>query len=329
MFGLKTLTILLRWMRSEFLDHALILGYHRVAEVEQDSFSLCVSPGHFEEHLNVLHKQTQPLRLEELVQKIEHGNLPPRAVVITFDDGYADIFYQAKPLMEGYQIPATVFMATGYMGNTFWWDELEQIIMAPQTLPERLCLSSGGLKFDFHLTGAATELSGSDGFRRRKHLLRQIYEELLPLSFRERRKAILDLENWAGIEPLDSPDRRALNSDELAGLVDGGLIDVGSHTTTHAQLTNLSDTEQRSEVVQSKLLLEDILGRKVTSFAYPHGLPSQESMTIVRDAGFLCACSSYNDVVRRKSDPFHLPRFWIPDWDGGQFSRWLMRWIDS
>jgi len=218
MFGLKTLTMMMRWARSKFFDHALILGYHRVAEVDQDSFSLCVSPQHFEEHLDVLHQLTQTLRLEELIQNIDHGNLPPRAVVITFDDGYADIFYQAKSLLERYQIPATVFMATGYMGGTFWWDELEQIIMSPKKLPKRLLLSSGGLQIDVYLNDTAFGLSGQNGFRSRKHLLWQIYKKLLPLSFDERRQAIFDLRNWAGIEAHSSSDRRALNADELTGL---------------------------------------------------------------------------------------------------------------
>ena len=68
---------------------------------------------------------------------VSGGDVPSAGVVVTFDDGYADNFHNAKPLLERYEIPATVFVTTGYLQDQreFWWDELERILLQPGTLP--------------------------------------------------------------------------------------------------------------------------------------------------------------------------------------------------
>jgi len=138
--GLKGLRLGARWLRSRFVGEGLILGYHRVADVARDTYSLCVTPQHFAEQLQVLHKYTQPISLRQLAKGLLDGNLPKRSVVVTFDDGYADVVDYAAPLLERYQIPATVFVSTGYVGREFWWDELERIVLSAAVLPDELSL---------------------------------------------------------------------------------------------------------------------------------------------------------------------------------------------
>lgn len=121
--GLKSLRQTARWLRSRFTGGALILGYHRVADVEDDPHMLAVGTRHFAEQLEVLSKLARPITLQELVQGLPDGKLPPRAVVLTFDDGYADVYCRALPLLEQFQVPATVFVASGYLDGHFPWDE--------------------------------------------------------------------------------------------------------------------------------------------------------------------------------------------------------------
>ena len=111
--GLCRLKRATRRVRNQFAPGGLVLLYHRVAEVPSDPFNLCVTPRHFAEHLEVLKKYTQPVPLQQLVKTSQEGNSPNWSVAITFDDGYADNLYNAKPLLEKYEIPATVFVATG------------------------------------------------------------------------------------------------------------------------------------------------------------------------------------------------------------------------
>ena len=128
-------------------------------------------------------------------------------------------------------------------------------------------------------------------------------------------------------EPADRATRRGLTVDELLQLVAGDLIDIGAHSVTHPMLAGLPTAAQREEVENSKAHLEGILGRAVTSFSYPNGSLSRETRGIVRESGFDCACASHNDVVWQGSDRFGLPRFWVRDWDGEAFSRWLRWWL--
>jgi peptidoglycan/xylan/chitin deacetylase (PgdA/CDA1 family) len=111
-----------RWLRSRFAGGALILGYHRVAEARHDPDRMCVSPRHFAEQLEVVRGCARPVSLAQLVSYLADGRLPPRLVAFTFDDGYADNLSHAWPLLERFEVPATLFVATGYIGGSFPWD---------------------------------------------------------------------------------------------------------------------------------------------------------------------------------------------------------------
>ena len=89
----------------------------------------------------------------------------------------------------------------------------------------------------------------------------------------------------------------------------------------------ISLARQRAELSESRQTLAEILGRSPTTFSYPHGDNDAETRLLVRQAGFQLACSSQNGIVHKRQDHFALPRFWVPDWDGEQFGRWLARWI--
>lgn len=304
---------------------ALILGYHSIAEPANDPYSACVTPQHFSEQLEVLSRVGRVISLRTLVRSLQQRRVPNRAVVLTFDDGYADVLYHAKPLLERYQAPATVFMTTGSLGQEFWWDRLERVVLSSAKLPEQLSLQ---------IRDGSREWESGEPRQRatrgsKRHMAQSIYRSLLLVSPVEREKAMVALQAWFEMAPDDRPFRRALTDDELTELVAGGLIDIGAHTVTHPLLAGLPIPAQRAEIQDSKVHLEEILGRPVTGFAYPNGSSSQETLAIVRESGYACACASHNDVVRRGSDLFCLPRFWIPDWDGEAFSHWLWRWLPA
>ncbi len=140
--------------RSE--KKVLVLLYHKVAKLNSDPWGLAVTPLHFAEQLETLRQYTTVMQLQQLSQS-SFDDLPERSVVITFDDGYADNFYNAKPLLERYGIPATIFLATGYTGyeREFWWDELDRLLLQPGTLPRALRLSVDGHTYQWDLDEAA------------------------------------------------------------------------------------------------------------------------------------------------------------------------------
>src|SRR5215203_1242979 len=112
--------------RNRFTPEALVLLYHRVTRLETDPQWLSVPPERFDEQVEMLVRNWHVLSLPRLLGTLHEGTLPKRSVVITFDDGYADNLFEAKPILERHGLPATVFVASGFVGRReeFFWDEL-------------------------------------------------------------------------------------------------------------------------------------------------------------------------------------------------------------
>ncbi len=318
----------------------LILMYHRIAEVKLDPWSLCVTPQHFAEQLEVLQKYTHPISLKKFVQAHRDGKIPDRAVVVTFDDGYADNLHYAKPILERYGIPATVFVSTGYIGKEreFWWDELERLLLQPGTLPEKLYLNISGSLCHWELDQAAhyteqdyqsdrTSQAWEAKPGSRMSFYYSIWQVLLPLPEAERQKVLEEILTWDTAEPKPRSTYRSLLPEELSALAEGELVEIGAHTVTHPFLSTQSTTLQQDEIKQSKVDLEQMINRPVTSFSYPFGDRTKETIELARSAGFDCACSTAKDIVWPKSNCFDLPRFGVDNWNGEEFAKQLLRWF--
>src|SRR5262249_47641954 len=144
-------------IRNRVSPGALIILYHRVNTLESDPYALSVTPRHFEEQLEVLRRRAKPVPLTELATQLKVGSVEPRSVAITFDYGYLENHDQARPILERLGVPATVFVASGYVGGEreFWWDELDRAVLEPPLLPERLNIAIGGTERVFNLGTAA------------------------------------------------------------------------------------------------------------------------------------------------------------------------------
>jgi len=333
-----------RVFRNRFVSTTLILVYHRVNEVPSDPQLLCVAPERFAEHMEILRHRYQPIRLQLLLDAHQAGDLPRRSIAVTFDDGYADNLYNGKPPLERYDVPATVFVTTGHLGEQreFWWDELDRLLLQPGKLPERLDLNVHGRIHRWVLDQAACYNEETHQRYRgwnvlddydpgpRQHIYRSLCELLRSLTGKERKKVLCELRLWADTDSVGRQTHRTLFPDELLDLAAENLIEVGAHTVNHPILSNLPAAVQRIEIEGSKRHLEGILGHPVGAFAYPYGSRSDytaDTVKIVKDAGFKCACSNFVDVVWRGSNRFQLPRVLVRDWDGDEFASRLERWF--
>lgn len=319
--GVKAARTFARWVQAQLLGGAVILGYHRVADVTSDAYEVCVTTKHFAEHMQVLDKVAHPLSLAKLVNCLKEGSLPPNAVAVTFDDGYLDNLNEAQPILEKYEIPATVFVCTGYAGREFWWDELERLVMSSQTQPGALHVDVGNKQFAWK----QREPSSATSLKSRREFCLALYNFLLPLTVEEQDQAMEAIRSWS--DGPAEPTARALTHEQLRQLADHGLIEIGAHTRHHPMLDRLSLQKQREEIAGSKKELEELLNKRVAGFAYPHGRSTADTKRLVREADFTFACTSLQDVVRSTDDLYALTRFWQKDVDGDRFLQSLRLWM--
>src|SRR5436190_18184559 len=102
-----------------------ILAYHKVSP-DNHPFFEPVHPKRFEQQIRFLKKCFNVMPLGELVHRSQQGDIPARAVAVTFDDGYEDNYGYAFPILKKYGVPATIFIATGMIetGNVLWHDRV-------------------------------------------------------------------------------------------------------------------------------------------------------------------------------------------------------------
>ncbi len=117
-----------------------------------------------------------------------------------------------------------------------------------------------------------------------------------------------------------------MGCDELNELTKNDLNEIGAHTVGHPKLSLLSVEDQVFEIRESKRQLEEVVGKKIKSFAYPFGGTddySLKTIALLKENGFDSACSAMPGCVRPGVDSFQLPRFFIRNWDREEFARQL------
>jgi len=335
-------------IKSRLSTRTLILMYHRVSEAESDPWGLAVTPAHFAEHLEVLRDHYQIAPLRSLCGEPRQSFSPRRKVVITFDDGYSDNYYNAKPLLESFDCPATIFVTTGYTGlnREFWWDELERLCLGSHALPSELKIEANGSRYEWaqvrcQVSGVGGQ--GSEGevqnerrpwrawdkedqTNARHTLYREMWELMQQMRESERLEVRNELLEWTGYSGSARASHRPLDENQINEMASSGLIEIGCHTVTHPQLAALDIESQGREIRDSKERLEEILGRQVQSFAYPYGREcdyTSDTMGLLREAEFECACATSQGIVEDGSGRFQLPRLQVPDVDGEAFRRLL------
>jgi peptidoglycan/xylan/chitin deacetylase (PgdA/CDA1 family) len=326
------------------MPQGIILLYHRVADEFLDPQLLCVSPAHFDEHLQVLRRYYRPMSLSSLASRCKLGLMPDRAIAVTFDDGYADNLIEATPILVRNDIPATVFVASGYVGKVdeYWWDELDRLFLTEGILPSELNIIINGVNYQWSLgdnacynSEAVRNYSGwtvlsHESPTMRHGIYRFLCKALKGMTWEAQRNVLGTLQKWAGVGPAGRPARYALTPDEVMQLDQGGIVEVGAHTTNHPMLSALPADAQKAEIIQGKRMLEEWLGRGVKTFAYPYGdRPdyTRETVRIAREVGFGCACSNFEAHIYPWSDRYQLPRFVVRDWSGEEFEKRLSKYF--
>lgn len=292
-----------------------ILCYHRIIELDNDLNMICVSPKNFESHIKAIKKQYDILPLSDPMQSWFEGERD--AVIITFDDGYYDLYQNAFPILNRYHVPATMFIATRNVGKQSenWTDILLHSIFSPKKYCDRLFINVPVWKCS-HRINSIKEKVEAYGF---------IRELLLRTDNISRNEIISQLVSQTGIENDFRIDRRMMSVDELNHLAASDLISIGGHTINHCALKGLSEADQKYEINGCKKELENYIGKDVNLFSFPFGQKNhydQLSIEVLKKSGFEKAVTTISGLVS-DDDCFQLKRFNVRNYDERGFKLFL------
>lgn len=326
---------------NKFYNQAVILAYHRVATLDTDPQLLSVNPDNFAQQLEILKKHYNVVSLEELHTSLQKKSLQHKTVALTFDDGYVDNFLYAKPLLEHYKIPATIFVTTGYIEKKqeLWWDELEHLLLK-ETLPQHLSITIDNHVHKWNLKNDSLKREDvkqwnarmSPQIHNRFAFYKDLHRLLAPLHHEKQKKILQEIREWAGLKNRVREDYRVVNKHEIKELAKSPYVTIGAHTTTHPILSKQTSETQVYEIKKSKQDLEKIIGSPVTCFSYPFG--SMQDIgplapTIVRNTGYNIAVANYPETVTHKKNIYTLPRFLVHNWNKKTFALHMKKWFNE
>jgi peptidoglycan/xylan/chitin deacetylase (PgdA/CDA1 family) len=306
-------------------NRPIILMYHRVAKLEQDPWEFSVKPERFARQLEVLRRERDIVPMQWLAKRLREGRLPRNAAAVTFDDGYADVFHNALPILQRLGCPATVFVTTRAISDQsiFWWDILSRIVLETAHLPELLVINEGGRRLEWKLRNDHTQVKNGVTIGRAE--LHVALHALLKRMDPHQRRTILELvATWAGTVADPRPSDRAMTVEELCLLAKADGISVGAHTCSHPSLPLLDQDSIAGEIEHSRQQCETITGQVITGFAYPYGDLNDTCVQAVSNLGLEYAVTTVRREVGPWTDPLRIPRVLVADWDETEFCRKLL-----
>lgn len=295
-----------------------IINYHRILELPDPLLESEPNSATFRWQVALLAECFNVMPLAEAVHALANERMPPRAVAITFDDGYRSTHDLALPILREFKLPATVFVTTGHLedAGSMWNDIILEGVR--RLAPAPIDLTELGLGSYPTLTPADRVQSAS--------ALTECCKYLSP----EARLALT-----GKLQALARHDLRQglmLTADMVRTLSDNE-VEIGGHTVTHPILTRIDDAAARREIVDNKKQLETIIGKPVTLFAYPNGKRGNDydarHVQMVKEAGYQAAFTTSSGAATRRDDRYEYPRG--RPWDSNRlmFAGRLLSWLSG
>jgi len=237
-----------------------IAGYHRVVPNFVESArrtipSMLISAATFEKHLDWLARRFDILSLDEIGRRLENGTRFNRPVAaITFDDGYADVYHNAFPILKRKGIPSATFVVTKLIGTSQpqIYDRLYMCLVRNRTVRDPFAA----------MTSMLTRLPQSDI-----------------------EKQVEAFEADGLYDPAAIREMAPLSWEMIAEMQNNG-VEIGSHTRSHVLLTSEDIESAKHELLESKKALEERLKRPIRHFAYPDGRWNRAVLEAVQAAGY-------------------------------------------
>jgi len=275
-----------------------VLTYHRVdvpgSRPWLNPSLLSATPECFDEQMRFIARSYHPVSARQVLDYYTRGTcLPRRAVLVTFDDAYEDFAEHAWPVLQKYQVPAVLFVPTGYPDHPercLWWDQLYAAI--GQTQRDMMVIPEGSLALK----------TPAD----RQWAYRRVREYVKRLPHRSVKAWVDGVCQQLEVEP--PANNFIMHWDDLRRLAAEGLT-LAPHTRSHPMMNRVSLDEAREEALQSREDLEREIGSVLPLFAYPSGGFTNEVSRMLEQVGFQAAFTTERGVnALKKADRMQLQR---------------------
>jgi peptidoglycan/xylan/chitin deacetylase (PgdA/CDA1 family) len=269
----------------------LILCYHGISLSDEHEWEggLYITPALFRRRLEALRNlNTNVLPLAEGLERLQAGTLPPRSVVITFDDGFYDFYRHAVPALSEFGFPCTVYLTTYYCDY-------------------KLPIFNLMVSYLLWKSGQPEKSSGPGRAREVERLMQQAEREHLDTIGKNRMAESLAASLGVDYRPLlDCRLFQIMSPDEVAQAARQG-IDVQLHTHRHRT------PEDRElfvrEIRDNARRIENFSGRIPDHFCYPSGVTSPRFLPWLKECGVRSATTCNYGLAKAGCDPLMLPRF--------------------
>jgi len=293
----------LKWAARVRPHGAAVLMYHSVLDDPDEQWLALGGIGHstkiFRQQMEAVARRYHPISLDDLLTFVQGGKeLPPRSVVVTFDDGYADNLDVAVPILSELGVPATFYITVGCVdtGRVPWPSQL---------------------RYSFFLTSAASwQQKGGKLWRlydkqSRNQAFLQACDDCAKLSCEAQHRFVSRVQSELNAAIPDSIPTKMMSWDQVRALRKKGHI-VGSHTMTHPNMAYVPADDARRELLHSKEKLDAEMPEPVVHFSYPCPAlwPHWNSQTLAmsKEIGYQTAVTTEGGMVRKKDDPLCLHR---------------------
>ena len=287
---------------------ACVICYHRILpddEFEADkspNSNLIMPTSKFAEQMEFLSENHEVVSMDGLVDYLESE--PDRdsnkfVVAVTFDDGYKDNLTHALPILEQYNIPATIYITTRFPeGDTWmWWNEIWDYLDKNDALE-------------------VNDLNEGRTIRTPRQKIKcfnKLFDWILNLSYEKQKKYVETITKSVARKQYSN---LCLNWEEIKILDQHPLVTIGAHTNSHPNLKKLTEQEAFAEMSYSKNLLEEKLKHSVEHFAYPHGTHNEADVRefeLASRCGFRTAVTTRPELL--KSPALNaIPRLGVPSY---------------
>lgn len=299
-----------------------ILMYHRIIDPGSVPYPLqpgmYVTPENFAMQMHYLAKEARVIGIDQLTEELARGDeIPAKTVVITFDDGWADNYEHAFPILKELQLPASIYLATSFIGTnkSYWTDSIAQALQALSEGEKFRATVCARLRESESIPEEASSQCCTIIESNEKEFLSDEYDELVEylktLDYEERMRTVNSILTLAK-EFTSSPQQRSfLTWEEVAKMAQHGIT-FGSHTHHHQPLIELSDARVKDELANSLLEFKEHNVSPTSVFCYPRGAYSQATQAALKEKDI-----SYALTVERESEldasPALLGRIGIHD----------------